>query len=104
MRMQPLLLALALAALSARASASDFTQIWNGTSGVITVRDNGQIICQTSPYGFCSWTMADGFHRVEVTGANGVTLHLEGTVPNDDFTGAFEDCDFTGEECEEEEW
>ena len=104
MHLRSILLALALAAVPVSASASRSTNIWNGTSGVLTVRDNGQLICETRPYGFCAWEMADGYHRVEVT-FNGVTLSMEGTIPNDDFGGSFADCDFDGSECpEDEDW
>jgi len=44
--------------------------------------------------------MANGFHRVEVTGPNGVTLTMQGSVPNDDFTSSFSDCHFTQSGCD----
>jgi hypothetical protein len=104
MRLRHLLFAFAVTAFPTGASANHFTEIWNGTSGTITVRDNGVTVCQTPPLGMCGWDMADGFHRVEVTGFNGVSLSMEGTVPNNSFMSAFQDCDFTGAECPEEEW
>jgi hypothetical protein len=75
--------------------------IWNGTTGQLTVEDNGVMVCSIGPSKPCVWRLSDGNHHLVVRATVGSTIRtLDVVTPRDAAPGsAFSDCDFQPGGC-----
>jgi hypothetical protein len=81
------------------ASADEFQGFIHNKSSTglsFSIVDNGAKVCDLAPDKFCNWSMASGYHRVELVRSDGVAIWGDyevkdkSSVPNT----PIEDCDF----------